>query len=264
MAQGEGPMGFFSIPRELRDRIYEYALSTDSELVPHHVTPPNITLPYSVPHDEPLTAALLKTFKHTLTPGAQIIAHHFTVPYRVFSGKKPTIALLRTNKQIYGEASAVLYSSNTFIMCNPVPDPEWLNVIGQNNVKHLKNLRLITDPFHGVDAISDGRVEAAWSQLTQHLAHDATGLRHLYLFLDAEEEIGTCLFNDGAGQDEDFVEALGTFRGLRSMVIDGYYRGHWPSYLTEKTSIKVKENDRDAESWRSLRLYQQYLKLCGH
>jgi hypothetical protein len=38
----------------------------------------------------------------------------------------------------------------------------------------------------------------------------------------------------------DFVRALGMIRGLKKLVISGYYAKNWPAYLEERMGVRVR------------------------
>ncbi|KAL8845762.1 MAG: hypothetical protein Q9221_009101 [Calogaya cf. arnoldii] len=236
MAQAEVRLCFFSLARELRDRIYEYALTTSNVVSPSYRK----------------------------------------MPSQLFYPEQYAVALLRTNKQISNEAAAILYSSNTFELCSAWSLEDgiyrysvktrlaWLHTIGQHNVQRLRTLRLVIDPPFETDNPGKKYCKTLWLKLLHHLATKATGLRNVYLKLDALQKIpkdeSTRYYFRGLGHDQEFVVAMGTIQGLRSMVIDGFYGETWPGDLTERMAVTVKEDDRPSELWKALRSYQKRLK----
>jgi hypothetical protein len=88
-----------------------------------------------------------------------------------------------------------------------------------------------------------------WYKLLDQLARKATGLQQLYVNWDSE----VSWWHFGAGKDLRFVRELAKFQGLQSLVINGDYAKHWPSYLTEKTGVRVQEVDQDSSFLREYR-----------
>ncbi|CAL8581228.1 hypothetical protein XPA_006929 [Xanthoria parietina] len=221
--------------------------------------------------------------------------------------------LLRTNKQICSEASAVLYSNTCFQIGHPEQFIGWLNTIGDHNVKRLKNLALfveseyeaIPEPASSIDHLSQPIApsrsvysqfrqsltrwtdkvtkhhllrrlasqsrsahsqtrlkyiqrdeKVTWYHVLQFLACEATGLRWLFLCLNAEEDDEGTQGAYGAGKDMRFLKELARIPNLQSMVLYGYYAPIWSSYLTEKMGINVEEVKRNEKNWTALRRYQ--------
>lgn len=138
-------------------------------------------------------------------------------------------SILRICRQIYREASPILYSETTFTFSfsDPKHDLIWLDQIGPVSVQLLKRLHIL------VPAVwLDGRAYycSSWYNLLDRLARKAIGLRHLYVY-----------WGCGAGKDLRFVRDLAKFQGLQTLIISGSYAQHWPSYLTEKTGVRVLE-----------------------
>lgn len=148
-------------------------------------------------------------------------------------------SILRTCKQIYQEASLILYTKNRFLICEPGLTLRWFNQIGLNNFRLLKRIRF------DVSTIDDPRPDTTrvpfWSNLLNRLAEEATGLRHVEVFWDIDDKYG--IFSPG--KDLDFVRQLAKIGGLQSMIISGFYAKRWPQYLAEKMGIPVQELGMD-------------------
>ncbi|KAL8849427.1 MAG: hypothetical protein Q9221_005599 [Calogaya cf. arnoldii] len=281
-------LSFFSLARELRDRIYEEVLTTDAGIIPHPVVPAHVTLSWAREHTltaqsastdasvstdpsvsaHPSASAHLSTSTDPISssPAAsnlttEIVPHQVTPLPRISNKEKLTAALFLTNRQFHEEASPVLYSRNTFVMCEPARDIEWLKKIGQYNAQHLKSLNLITSPDYTLWVYLEDSNRAFWFRLLDHLARKVTGLRYLSLSLAAEESKRTGgYYSDGAGGDKHLAMVLGGIQGLRSMVIDGYYGEDWPGFLTEKMGVEVREACRGLGEWQALRSYQMTMR----
>ncbi|KAL8651637.1 MAG: hypothetical protein Q9210_003139 [Variospora velana] len=137
MAQPGARTSLLSLPLAIRDRIYDYLLTTRPQIVPRCRTP----------------APQTRTFTS------------FT--------SQPTLApsILRTCKRIAAEGRTVLYSKNVFLLSDPKRDHHWLNTIGGSNVKLLTSFRIF------VEAVGDGeaswyqllRVLARYATGLQHI-----------------------------------------------------------------------------------------------
>ncbi|KAL9121212.1 MAG: hypothetical protein Q9187_002236 [Circinaria calcarea] len=64
-----------------------------------------------------------------------------TEPIRLPTSGLVNAAILRTNKQLYGEAVRILYGKNRFVFYEPDVLLEWLNMIGDNITK-IRDMRL--------------------------------------------------------------------------------------------------------------------------
>ena len=175
------------------------------------------------------------------------------VPYYKPPGPHPLPpAILRTCKQIHNEASPILYSKNTFLISSPEQILKWFIQIGRANIKLLSNIRIFVDPVNSMTDTAFGRASefSLWYRLLDRLAREATGLRHVYIYWDAEG-----LF--GAGKDLRFVREVAKIQGLKSMVVAGFYAVHWPRYLAEHMGVSVQEEEGTASSLQCLRKYQR-------
>ena len=125
----DGPVGFLGLPREIRDRIYEFVLVKE--------TPIRAQIPQSVK----------RTYLHrNLRPSPRRTGY----PKWHRSVHGLSLNLLRCNRQIASEAAALLYRRNVFHLCcwN-----DWttlylfLQCIGLNNRHHLRNIEInMTEP----------------------------------------------------------------------------------------------------------------------
>ncbi|KAI4101590.1 MAG: hypothetical protein LQ339_004979 [Xanthoria mediterranea] len=80
--------GFLSLPREIRDMIYDYCLVVNGEIVPHPAE-------YEYPRYKPA---------------------HVTEQPRNYMDRKPDVALLQVNKEIREETCPILYGRNLWRM----------------------------------------------------------------------------------------------------------------------------------------------------
>lgn len=169
----------------------------------------------------------------------------------------PSIApnLLRTCKQIRSEASSVLYSKNDFLIAEPEQDFEWLIQIGRDNIKLLNSVRIFPCAVYSTEDtfFSSAKESRVWYKLLDLLAREATGLRRVFIYWDAEPSMN----HFGAGRDLRFVRELAKIQGLESMVVDGCYGVHWPRYLTEKMGVPVLEEHYNQSSLQHRRRFQR-------
>ena len=192
----------------------------------------------------------LRVYESFLIHESQII------PVLKPDGTMGTPSVLQTCKQIYSEASLILYSGNTFLVADPGRILKWFNQIGPVNMTRLKRLRIFDDAVYCSEPktwLGTPSESPLWYQLLDRLARKATGLRHLYIFWDSEPSCG----HFGAGKDLRFVRGLAKIQGLEGMCINGYYAKQWPEYLAKKMGVRVQEADCDQCFLHSLRQYQQ-------
>ena len=197
-------VGFLSLPPRARLRIYEYALVSELQFIPHC---------------RPATE----------TP---------VIP-----------SILRTCKQIHSEASRILYSKNTFLVSEPKRILEWFTQIGRVNIKHLNRIRIFPHAVYYTEdnPFRETATESSlWYKLLDRLAREATGLRHVYVYWDAEDT----WFHHGAGKDLHFVRELAKIQRLESMVIKGYYAVHWPRFLADKMGVPIQEEGHMGQFFR--------------
>jgi hypothetical protein len=137
----------------------------------------------------------------------------------------------------------------------------WLEQIGRDNVKHLAKLRIfVYAPYHlgpYPDLCDRPPTGLKWCELFDRLASEATGLRDIYIYWDAEPMFG----HFGGGFDVDVVRALARIKSLHKLEIDGYFAKEWPAYLEEKVGIKVWERQGQSElHLKVLKEFQRNLK----
>jgi hypothetical protein len=147
-------------------------------------------------------------------------------------------AILLTCKQIYNEASSILYSENEWYIGKPPPYLKIFDHIGPNHMKQIKTVRILVET-------DDPTIRSGmWIAFLNALSREATGLRNLHLIryvsqnLDTEEEE---VHGHGPKErgDIEFVRALGTIKGLKTMVLEGYYGQKWPGYLEDKMGVFI-------------------------
>ena len=178
----------------------------------------------------------LRIYHFALVRDPQIIPH-----CRPAANPPVTPSILRTCKQIHSEASPVLYSTNSFLICEPEQVLKWFNQIDRINIGLLKSIRICPHAVYStaeVPSLFSPNTSLPWYKVLDRLAQEATGLRHVYVFWDAEESMG----HYGAGKDLRFVRKLAKIQGLQSMAIDGYYAMHWPRFLADKMGVLITED----------------------
>jgi hypothetical protein len=168
--------------------------------------------------------------------------------------------LLRTCKQIYHEALPILYSENEFMVDTARRFLSWLQQIGPVNIRLLKSLRIFPHAVYSETGQTWLGPEdpdysgPTWCELLNKLADEATGLRYVYVYLDAEEELG----HYGAGKDLNFVRALGRMKVSQRLKIDGYFATEWPRYLEGKLGMPVWDTQGHSQNYLlGLREYQR-------
>jgi len=172
-----------------------------------------------------------------------------------------TPALLRTTKQIYHEALPILYGENEFMVDKAKMILDWLQQIGPVSVTLLTSLRIFPHAVYsetgkGLFGVREdpNYTGPTWCALLNKLAADATGLRHVFVYLDAEPGSG----HYGAGKDLNFVRALGKMKVSGSMKIEGFFGTEWPRYLEGKVGMSVWDEQSCSEDMlRLLRKYQR-------
>ncbi|KAM7196745.1 hypothetical protein V8F20_006938 [Naviculisporaceae sp. PSN 640] len=147
--------------------------------------------------------------------------------------------LLLSCRQVYQEASKILYSRNHFIAVTDICLESFLTSIGQN-IQFLRRLQL--------DLHLEGREETCllrarhWMSLFQLLAREAKGLIELEVgFSEVAPRLAP---NYETGKDEKLAleigDALSKMRNLKTLVIFGFYGMYWPAYFGTKTTALVK------------------------
>ena len=179
-------------------------------------------------------------------------------------------AIIYTCKQVYNEASRILYSHNVF----RVEDPEkMLHFLAQIR---LRDLKLIRSLYIWVPANAN---VSLWTCLLRILGKEAKGLRVVQVAWDSiNHSSGETVRMDhgkGLGDNLSFANALSSVSGLEKMVISGFYSTHWPYFLGKTMAVQVQERcghslelyDGDSEAVqrrkreeneKQVRLFQSY------
>ena len=174
--------------------------------------------------------------------------------HRTRPGHSIPPSILQTCKQIHQEASPILYSKNTFSISFPQQIFKWLQKIGRANIKLLNTIHVSVHAVMITEVTEkyDVKETACWYKVLDLLTREATGLRHVEIHWGPSFQIGDY------GKDLRFVRKLAKIQGLESMVVDGYYGMHWPSYLTKKMGVAVVETIYEDEAHiRRLRIFQR-------
>jgi len=149
--------------------------------------------------------------------------------------KQVELAILQTCKQVYHEASPILYSQNIFAATDPEDIFLLLLYIGLENFRLIKHLDFYVPWPSSLPP---------WLRLFRTLAMEASGLRSLSLDLDVNfdynEHHNTGTWWGGLGDKANFVRALGKIQGLEDLSIKGYYAKTWPEYLEKKMGVRVR------------------------
>jgi len=195
--------------------------------------------------------ARLRIYEFVLICKPRVIPH-----YKPSADSPVTPSILRACKQIHSEASPIRYSKNTFLIAEPERILKWFIRIGRINIKHLKSIRVFVHPVYyprETPFLGTASESCFWYKLLDQLAREATGLRYVYIYWDAEETCG----HYGAGRDLRFVRELAKIQRLQSMIITGFYAMHWPRYLAENMGVLIREEDHTQPFLQLLRKYQR-------
>ncbi|KAF1994994.1 hypothetical protein P154DRAFT_566953 [Amniculicola lignicola CBS 123094] len=113
---------------------------------------------------------------------------------------------------------------------------------------------LITDLTIFLDATTFQPRPERWCVLFDKLQHEATNIRNLSVYWDAEGP-----WHIGLGKSVVFVRGLALLKVKESVDIGGMYAKHWPRYLEEKMQLKPVNRDAVPGSvWiKMLRDYQR-------
>jgi hypothetical protein len=206
----DGPKTFGSLPIEVRNSIYKYALVCEH------------------------TIKFEDKSSQWIDPPLPRMAE---VSPRLKKNNRPSTALLLTSKQIYHEAAPLLYSVNCFYFKNAYLCNEWLTLIGRQNVACLGSLEFV------LGFVDEPRCEWLW--LIEVILRDMKGLRDLLINLDVTENPLT-----GMEHVWSFVGMLDDIEGLKRVRMEGYWPGRLPSYLKEKLNVRVVEIDCGLEIWK--------------
>lgn len=148
-------------------------------------------------------------------------------------------------RQVHREAIPILYSSNKFVLDIPATFVEWFDEIGPINMKHVARIRLYLHPVYDPDA---------WCRVLRRLALQATGLKYIYAYFDAEPVWR------GIGRDVDFIRGLGALQSVQKITIEGFYAKRWPEYLRAQFGSRyVHSSEMYREGWyrTDLRKFQR-------
>ena len=196
---------FLTLPAEIRLRVYDLLLVSRSDSKEFH--PGLVETPY---------------------------LQRILVGYK-FPPKYTEPGILQTCRQIYHEASKILYSQNIFSIDNPVVALGFIGLVGLANVKLMKALSLWVTPEAEL---------APWLELLSLLAKEATGLRYIEItwvsFCESPSSLLRGAKERGLGDNLDFVRALGKIKGLDNLSFRGCYAKNWPAYLERRMTIRVR------------------------
>ena len=239
---GEGMVTFLTLPPEIRLRIYNLLLVSRFDREENPVLAVEGSDQKMV-----LVDMTHKTQRKTIEP-----------------------AIVYTCKQIYNEASRLLYSQNVF----RVEDPEeMLHFIARIR---LRDLKLIRSLYIWVPANAN---ISLWRCLLRILGKEAKGLRVVQVAWDSvNHSSGENVRMDhgkGLGDNLSFANALSSVSGLEKLVISGFYSTHWPYFFGKTMAVQVQERcghslelyDGDSEAFqrrkreeneKQVRLFKSY------
>lgn len=140
------------------------------------------------------------------------------------------IGLLRTCKQLHAEAAPIIYSQNIFSANEPHDVLRFLDQIGVANASYVSRMHLWVSYLSPLET---------WLQTLEMLRVMAEGLRHLEIGFSMADVRRTEEYR-GHGGNVRFLHALTQLSGLETIVIEGEYAKHWPSYLRQKTGVSVE------------------------
>lgn len=181
------------------------------------------------------------------------IFFHSRTGFRWKDGVDPILQKLKS----LNDAPSHLLPSLTINVSQPGALMTWLST---NDAALITNLSIFVEPV-----VSDSPSPQQWCRLFDKLQQDATNLRGLTVYWDAEGPWGTRkpwkledMGHDGLGRSVVFVRGLAQLKVKESVQIDGFYAKHWPKYLMEKIGLKPVENTEKGYWERALRDYQDY------
>jgi hypothetical protein len=184
-------------------------------------------------HRKPNSPALCSSTSHNFPTNAQI--HRTEIP----------TALLRTCRQIQGEACAALYSHNTFGFNDPKVLLAFLVQIGQTNTHHIRALHIVI-PWN----------QEQWAfwpvDLLCKLSSDATNLRntditfervpknkfHKYGF-ESQDDIVSLVAGRRICIEFNLSLALSRLPGLERVAVWGHCGDGWLDCLKKRIGCKV-------------------------
>lgn len=100
------------------------------------------------------------------------------------------------------------------------------------------NAGVISDLTVFVDATGAAPSPQQWCLLFDKLQREATNIKNLSVYWDAEGPI-----HIGLGKSVVFIRGLAQLKVERSLEIGGFYAMHWPRYLEEKMALKPVDKD---------------------
>ena len=206
-AQGKNKVTFFTLPAEIRLRIY------DLLLVSRFDREQNPSLAVGNSYQKMVMLHMIRAPQYrTMEPG-----------------------ILQTCRKIYHEANLILYSQNMFYISEPEQMFRLITQIGPKNFKLVKSLNIWVPWLTEI---------GPWLKFLNVLAKEASGLRVIELRWDKKSDFPWELMRGakerGLGDSLQFVRALGQIQGLEKLVIKGYYAKLWPAYLKEKMGVEVQ------------------------
>ncbi|KAH7073386.1 hypothetical protein FB567DRAFT_198865 [Paraphoma chrysanthemicola] len=206
----DAPVGFLTLPAELRLRIYEDVLVSR------------------------FAGTALK-YGGKRTEGTKQVLVHLMDSSQC---KNMGAGLLRTCRQVHLEANQIVYAQNTFHIREAEDGLRFLDKIGPRNSAYIVGITIWVSYLAGC---------RAWLQLLQRLATSATGLRRLTIGWGARTDCAIPsqrgAMERGLGDNLDFVRTLAQIQGLDELVIQGYYAKPWPAYLEKAMGVKVQTED---------------------
>ena len=232
---------FLNLPRELRDMIYGYALTTPTTIIrrPHQSSP---IYRYACKCDDPDPEAVcLRICPRSM--GQSPFEHHVeTAPFVPSTALGLVSSLLALNKQIHHEASPFLYSGNSFECTIGVTTATWrvdgkvkagqhtfidnISDIPPRYLVFLKSISLSLQ-LHS-SSMQDARQAARECKLIQErleiFTNHLMGKGHKLKILKVQVE--ELWINEGPrkhliGLGESAVLGLERLRGVREVVIEG-------------------------------------------
>ncbi|KAH7078855.1 hypothetical protein BKA63DRAFT_507254 [Paraphoma chrysanthemicola] len=206
----DAPVGFLTLPAELRLRIYEDVLVSR------------------------FAGTALKYGGKRTEGNKQVLVHLMGSS----QCKNMGAGLLRTCRQIHLEANQIVYAQNTFHIREAEDGLRFLDKIGPRNTACITSVTIWVSYLAGC---------RAWLQLLQRLATSATGLRRLTIGWGARTDCAIPsqrgAMERGLGDNLDFVRTLAQIQALEELVIQGYYAKPWPTFLEKAMGVKVQTED---------------------
>lgn len=212
-SNSEKCMFLYKLPPELRLVIYSYVLGNDRFRL--------ITIPWKVVAAPDIAGNLSMTQDHLHPPSSTTAAHNMRFPTL-------GIGLLVSCRQIYQETIDLLYSSNTFILC----DFHTLDTFAQNVLpQRLNTIRSLEITYSPETSIPYQHERTPHYDLPRMLDWDnivkMKNLRHLDVYLEAYNAVhhhGTVQDDEGSRAIEiDRLKGLLQVRGLSTFRLELAY-----------------------------------------